>query len=154
MPLLFFREKWTLSTDKSDRFVPVAFVSGALRFRRTPVFHKLHHKTKHRKKYRKRASNISLKLFNLVRMGGTWTPTSLRTLAPEDTIFVHITSCKMNRTSIKLDFCAEYALVWWKNAIINTEKFEKKPAGNRYILVENLFCRGIFAWKYNLLDTY
>ena len=87
-------------------------------------------------------------------VGGTWTPTSLRTLAPEDTIFVHITSCKMNRTSIKLDFCAEYALVWWKNAIINTEKFEKKPAGNRYILVENLFCRGIFAWKYNLLDTY
>ena len=40
----------------------------------TPFFHKLHHKTEHRKKYRKRASNISLKLFNLVRMGGLEPP--------------------------------------------------------------------------------
>ncbi|RHT77393.1 hypothetical protein DW742_04945 [Butyricicoccus sp. AM28-25] len=59
-------------------------------------------------KYRKRASNISLKLFNLVRMGGLEPPTSLRTLAPEFTFFVHITGYKMNSKAIKIDFRAEY----------------------------------------------
>ena len=60
----------------------------------------------------------------------------------------------MNNTSVKLKFCAEWLVIFYKIRIYNTKKFEKKPGENRYILVENLICSRNFAWKYNLLDTY
>ena len=77
-----------------------------------------------------------------------------QTLEPEFTFFVHITGYKMNSKAIKIDFRAEHPPIWWKNAIINAEKFEIKQMKNRYILARNRLAMMIFLKIFEMVDTW